>query len=210
MHSRKDPVPVSRLAAAGDAHVPRLGAFVRIAVTAAALLAGVGPATGAAALAQTQGPPRLVPDVDLERYAGTWYELGRFPNRFQKTCLGDVTATYTLRPDGRVTVTNRCRTAKGTTEASGVARRPDPTVPAKLEVRFAPAWLSFLPIVWGDYWIVDLASDYSTAVVGSPDRQYLWILSRTPHVDAPTWARLVAAARSQGFDESRIVRTPHQ
>lgn len=147
----------------------------------------------------------------LDRYLGRWYELGRFPNRFQKKCTGDVEAFYSQRADGRLDVKNTCTTAKGTEEAMGIARQANPQGPASvLEVRFAPAWLSFLPSVWGDYWIIDLAPDYSTAVVGTPDREYLWILSRRTQVDAPTWARLVEAARRQGFDVSRIERTPQQ
>lgn len=160
------------------------------------------------ARAQTaSGPVRPVKNFDVNRYMGRWFELGRFPNRFQKKCTGDVVVFYATRADGRLDVRNTCATAAGPIEAVGVARRVDPSGPASvLQVRFAPAWLSFLP-VWGDYWILDLAEDYSTAVVGTPDRDYLWILSRTPQVDDATWAGLVEAARVQGFDPSRIERT---
>jgi apolipoprotein D and lipocalin family protein len=166
-------------------------------------------ARGAQAQVQANDTPvRPVGDLEVSRYMGQWYELGRYPNRFQKKCTGAVVVDYALRPDGRIDVRNRCDTAKGTIEAVGVARRADPEGPASvLEVRFAPAFLSFLP-VWGDYWVLDLDREYSTAVVGTPGRDYLWILSRTPHVDAPTYARLLEAARSQGFDVDRIVRTP--
>jgi apolipoprotein D and lipocalin family protein len=160
------------------------------------------------ARAQT-GTRRVQPvqNFDVDRYMGRWYELGRLPNRFQKKCTGDVVVFYAKRPDGRLDVRNTCATAAGTIEAVGVGRRVDASGPASvLEVRFAPAWLSFLP-VWGDYWIIDLAEDYSTAVVGTPSRDYLWILSRTPHVDEPTWLRLIEAARSQGYDVSRVQRT---
>jgi apolipoprotein D and lipocalin family protein len=151
---------------------------------------------------------RPVENLDVERYMGRWYELARYPNRFQKKCTGDVVVFYASRPDGRIDVRNTCVTAKGPIDATGVARRVSANGPASvLEVRFAPAFLSFLP-VWGDYWVLDLAPDYSTAVVGTPDRDYLWILSRTPDVDAPTYARLIEAARTQGYDVSRIERTP--
>lgn len=151
---------------------------------------------------------RPVEHLDVERYMGRWFELARYPNRFQKKCTGDVVVFYASRPDGRIDVRNTCATAKGPIEANGVARRVSANGPASvLEVRFAPAFLSFLP-VWGDYWVLDLAPDYSTAVVGTPDRDYLWILSRTPDVDAPTYARLIEAARTQGYDVSRIERTP--
>jgi apolipoprotein D and lipocalin family protein len=156
------------------------------------------------------GDVRPVADLEVDRYMGRWYELGRYPNRFQKKCTGDVVVYYESRPDGRIDVKNTCATATGTIEAVGVARRAKPNGPASvLEVRFAPAFLSFLP-VWGDYWVLDLDRDYRTAVVGTPDRDYLWILSRTPYADATRYARLVEAARSQGYDVSRIVRTTHQ
>jgi apolipoprotein D and lipocalin family protein len=79
---------------------------------------------------------------------------------------------------------------------------------AKLKVRFAPAWLSWLPIVWGDYWIIGLAPDYSWAVVGDPSREYLWILARTPHLDDDHLAAARATARDNGFDVTRLVLTP--
>lgn len=167
-------------------------------------------ATAVAALgAQTAVKVEPVPQVDLERYAGRWYEIARYPNRFQTRCTGNVAVFYATRPDGRIDVRNTCDTAKGPIEAKGIARRASQDGPSSvLEVRFAPAFLSFLPQVWGDYWILDLAPDYSTAIVGTPDYEYLWFLSRTPEVDQPTYARMVQAARSQGFNEGRLVRTP--
>jgi lipocalin/uncharacterized protein YbjT (DUF2867 family)/ligand-binding SRPBCC domain-containing protein len=161
----------------------------------------------AAAQAQTLPPVRAVPFVDLDRYAGEWFEIARFPNRFQRQCVGDVRATYTRRPDGRVDVVNRCRVAEGETEARGVARIVDARTFAKLKVRFAPAWLSWLPMVWGDYWIIGLAPDYSWAVVGDPGRDYLWILARAPHLDDDSIAVARAAARDNGFDVDRLMPT---
>ena len=155
-------------------------------------------------------PPRTVPRVDLDRYAGRWFELARYPNRFQRKCTGNVVAQYTRTDDGRIRVVNRCTLADGSvSEAAGVARlASDDGSNAKLKVRFAPAFLSFIPAVWGDYWILGLADDYSYAVVGDPDRQYLWFLSRTASVSDETYRRLVEIARSQGFDPARIERTP--
>jgi len=148
--------------------------------------------------------------VDLARYAGRWHEIARLPNRFQEQCAGDVAATYTLRPDGRVTVVNECRKTDGqTTRAEGVARRADEKGPAsRLRVRFAPAVLSFLPFVWGDYWILELDPEYRYAVVGDPSRKYLWILSRSPVMDAATYESLLSAAGRLGFDTARLVKTP--
>ncbi|HET7292727.1 MAG TPA: lipocalin family protein [Vicinamibacteria bacterium] len=147
--------------------------------------------------------------VDLGRYVGRWYEIARLPNRFQEQCAGDVAATYTLREDGRVSVVNECRRKDGRiARAEGVARTADENGPAsRLKVRFAPAWLSFLGLVWGDYWIVELDSDYRYAVVGDPSRKYLWILSRRPELDAATYDSLVASVARLGFDVSRLKRT---
>src|SRR6187397_1688173 len=144
--------------------------------------------------------------VDLDRYLGEWHEVARFPNRFQKTCASDVVATYSKLDDGRIRVVNRCKVADGKIkDAEGVARVVDTATNARLKVRFAPAALSFLPFVWGDYWIIGLADDYSWAVVGTPDRKYLWILARVPRLDAAAFERALAAARASGFDTSRLI-----
>jgi apolipoprotein D and lipocalin family protein len=155
-------------------------------------------------------PVRTVDAVDLNRYLGEWFEIARFPNRFQRVCAGDVRATYARRPDGIIDVVNRCRAADGRlVEAQGAARVVDTRTSSKLKVRFAPAVLSFLPFVWGDYWIIGLADDYSWAVVGSPDRAYLWILARTPALDTASLDAARAAARANGFDIDRLVTTHH-
>lgn len=157
---------------------------------------------------QAQPPVRTVDAVDLDRYLGDWFEIARYPNRFQDKCVGDVRASYAKRPDGRLDVINRCRVADGSLiDARGVARVVDARTRARLKVRFAPGWLSFLPFVWGDYWILGLADDYSWAVVGSPDRDYLWILARTPALDERTYAAALDVARANGFDTGRLVRT---
>jgi apolipoprotein D and lipocalin family protein len=152
-------------------------------------------------------PVRTVPRVDVDRYLGDWYEVARFPNRFQRRCLGDVRASYARRTDGRLDVVNRCRGDEGTVEAHGVARIVDMTTNARLKVRFAPAFLSFLPQVWGDYWVIGLADDYSWAVVGSPDRDYLWLLARAPTLDAASYEKALDSARSNGFALDRLART---
>jgi len=180
----------------------RRWAVAALALTAAAALH--------APVVRAQAAPagvRTVPFVDIDRYLGDWFEIARYPNRFQRTCLGDVRASYARRPDGRLDVVNRCRTAAGSIEARGVARVADARTFSRLEVRFAPAWLSLLPMVWGDYWVIGLADDYSWAVVGSPDREYLWILARTPRLDDQRLATARAAARSNGFALDRILPT---
>jgi len=136
---------------------------------------------------------------------GTWYEIAKYPNRFQKQCVADTRAEYSLMADGRVQVINRCRLQNGEMEsASGIARKVGGAGSAKLEVRFAPAWLSFIPAVWGDYWVIDIDDAYRLVAVSEPKRDYLWVLSRTPTVDAARYAALLARLGEQGFDLDRL------
>lgn len=174
----------------------------------AALMALVA-ATLVKADAKEQQPLRVVPSVDLKRYAGRWYEIARLPNRFQKDCDGDVIAEYTVIDDGQIKVINQCRKQNGETKkAEGKARLASKKGPnTKLEVRFAPSFLSFLPFVWGDYWIIDLATDYSYAVVGEPGRKYMWVLSRTPQMAESSYQEALKRAAEQGYDVSRVVKT---
>lgn len=143
-----------------------------------------------------------VPHVELARYLGTWYEIASFPQSFQRGCTAS-TATYTLRDDGQLDVINRCRLGSPDgkpKEARGRARVVDRVTNAKLEVSF------FRPF-WGPYWIIDLAQDYSYAVVGHPGRDYLWILSRSPTMSDDTYQRILARLRAQRYETSRLVRT---
>lgn len=147
--------------------------------------------------------------VDLNKYAGTWYEQARLPNRFQKNCAGDVQANYALKPDETITVTNQCRKKDGSTDvATGEGRLSkafDPRDSSKLEVRFAPKWTSWIPMVWGDYWIIKLDERYQYSLVGTPDRKYLWVLSRDKQADQVTVSQLLEYARAQGFDVGRVI-----
>lgn len=152
----------------------------------------------AAATAWAATPVASVPQLDVSRYAGQWHEIAHLPVSFQKDCLGDITALYTLRGDGLLGVRNACRTAEGLQEAQGVARRV-PDHPGRLEVRFAPDWLGWLPFVWADYWVIDLDPGYEWAVVGEPERKYLWILAREPWMDRTLFERLKARAAEMGY-----------
>jgi apolipoprotein D and lipocalin family protein len=167
--------------------------------------------SGLSALAGADRPqvPEVVPAVDLSRYAGKWYEIARLPNRFQNKCAGEVTANYSQFEGGQLKVVNECRQQNGEiTKAEGRARLADRRGPnSKLEVRFAPAWLGWVPLVWGDYWIIDLAPDYSYSVVGTPDRKYLWILARSPQMDEAIYQGIVQRVTAKGFDASRLIRT---
>ena len=164
---------------------------------------------GAAVAQPALGPLRTVERLDVPRYMGTWYEIAKFPNRFQAQCASDTRAEYTAQPDGTVRVVNRCRTENGeTTEAVGLARQIGGPDSPKLQVRFAPAWLSWWPAVWGDYWIVDLEPDYQLVAVSEPRRAYLWILARSPRVDPARQAAMVKRLAEQGLDVSRLQPAP--
>lgn len=166
-------------------------------------------AFGLPATITTQTPLAVVSNLDPNRYAGEWFEIARFPNRFQDKCTGDVVARYEARPEGGFVVINRCKEAGGTvTEARGLARTVKDAPPSVLEVRFAPAILSFLPMVWGDYQVVALDDAHTYSLVGTPDRKYLWVLSRTPQMDGAIYDKLLSTARGQGFDVSKLVLTP--
>lgn len=165
--------------------------------------------TGSRAQEHSSRPVSAVPFVDFNKYAGLWYEIARLPNRFQEQCVGDVTATYTLRDDGRLKIINRCRKDNGEIdEAEGEGKQSgDDTLNTKLKVRFAPGFLSFLPFVWGDYWIINLAPDYSYAVIGEPSRKYLWVLSRTPAMNDSTLTTILDQVKTEGYDLTGLIKT---
>lgn len=165
---------------------------------AAALLLVAGCAPRGPALP----PLKTVAHVDLQRYAGTWYEIASYPNRFQKGCVA-TRADYRLLDDGRIEVLNQCRqeTLDGVLRsARGLARVADPAGSARLEVSF------FRPF-WGDYWVIGLDPDYRWAVIGHPERKYLWILSRTPTLDEALYQRLLEELPAKGYDPQRLRRT---
>lgn len=165
-------------------------------------------------------PLQAVDSVNLTRYLGRWYQIAHYPNKFQSQCVSDTTADYRLLPYGKIEVVNRCKTANGSTdEAVGEARLAQPrflNIPigkvvstAKLQVRFAPAVLGWVPGVWAPYWVVQLAPDYRYAVVSEPGRDYLWILSRTPTLAPQDRSAIEAQLVQQGFDLARLQEDPH-
>lgn len=157
--------------------------------------------------AGTASPPanRPVDTLDLQRYAGRWHEIAHLPVYFQRRCASDITATYRLEPGGRIEVRNACRTGDGrTVEVVGEAR-PVPGKPGALKVRFAPRWLGWLPLVWADYWVIALDPGYGWAVVGSPSRKYLWILSRRPGMDRALFERIKTDAGRRGYAVEKLI-----
>lgn len=145
-------------------------------------------------------PLETVKSVDIHKYKGTWYEIARFEHFFEKGCK-NVTATYELKEEGNIKVINRCTMIEDNEkkEATGVAYAVDHTN-SKLKVSF------FRPF-YGDYWIIDLASDYSYAVVGSPSRELLWILSRSKSIDEKIKMDILKKLPSLGFDKNKFIWT---
>lgn len=155
-------------------------------------------------------PNQAIAAVDLQRYAGHWYEIAHLPMFYQRKCVSDTTAHYTPQADGMMAVRNRCRTEDGSfLQVDGEARGVDGST-SRLEVRFAPGWMSWLPMVWGDYWVIALDPDYQWAMVGSPDNKYLWILSRSDQLDAGVRNRLLDQARRMGYAVDKVQITPQR
>ena len=198
------PTPTATSAATASSCLPRWALSLALLVPLAAN-AQTGPPTA------PTGPLQTIDRLDVGRYLGTWYEIAKYPNRFQRQCVADTKALYRLRDDGQLDVINRCRTAGGEmAEAVGRARQDGAADSPKLEVRFAPAWLAWLPMVWGNYWVIDLDPGYQLAAVSEPKREYLWVLSRTPTVDSAVYQALLGRLQAQGFDLSKLERTAQQ
>jgi len=150
-------------------------------------------------------PLKTVSYVDINQYLGKWYEIARFDHGFEKNCVA-ATATYSLRPNGTLNVINQCHanTVNGPIRtAKGIAKIADPTTNAKLNVTF------FWPF-YGKYWIIDLGANYEYAVIGHPNRNYLWILSRTPHLDQAVLEGILQRLVNQNYDLSKLIMPPQQ
>ena len=153
----------------------------------------------------TMKPLETVDFVNLNKYAGQWYEIARYKHRFQEGCFGSK-ATYSLRDDGKINVLNECYDKSFSGElrkAKGKAWVVDKETNARLKVSF------FWPFA-GDYWIIDIGPDYEYAVVGHPARKYLWILSRTPEIDENVYQAILTRLQKQEYDISKLVRTDQQ
>lgn len=156
----------------------------------------------------TTVPMQVDTGLDLTRYTGLWYEIARFPNRFEKNCFA-VTAEYALRDDGKISVVNTCRTGAvdgPVKQAEGVAIVAEP---GKLEVGFAPG-SSFLSFLRGDYWVLDVTPDYSVAVVGNPAGDTGWILARTPQVSNAAFNAAMKVLEQAGYDVTKLRTVPQK
>ncbi len=142
-----------------------------------------------------------VKKLDLNRYLGTWYEIARFPHSFENDLVG-VTATYSLKPNGKIRVVNqgRLKTLDGKLKvAEGKAKIPDPSEPGKFKV-------SFFLFFYADYYVMELDQvNYNWVMIGSSSPRYLWILSRTPQMKPEIYQMLLAKARSRGYDLSKLI-----
>jgi apolipoprotein D and lipocalin family protein len=152
----------------------------------------------------SQKVPSVVTSVDLNRYQGTWYEIARLPNFFERK-LKCITATYTLQENGKIKVLNKGNNIASPYKPSsseGVAWVPDKNSPAKLKVQF------FWPFS-GDYWIMYLDPEYRYVLVGDPALKYLWILSREKRMDEMTYEMLIRKAIENGYEVTSIIRVEH-
>ena len=156
-------------------------------------------------------PLTTIESLDVPRYVGTWYEIAKFPNVFQKKCVSATRAEYNLLADGNVQVVNRCKVRGGELDGViGTARQVGAATSPKLKVRFAPAWLSFIPMVWGDHWVIDLDAKMQLVAVSEPKREYLWVLSRTAKVDPAAYEALLGRLAQRGFDLHKLELTQQE
>jgi apolipoprotein D and lipocalin family protein len=180
----------------------------RISPATVAMVAGVGVPLLRSLVPQRQALLTTA-QVDLNRYAGRWYEIARLPAASTGRCATDASTTYTLRSN-HLEIEQRCRGADGRERvARGVGYAVEGSRDAKLEVSLFPRWLRWLPWAWSGHWIVDVDAGYRHAVVGTPGRRGLWLLARSPHIDEADYQRLVGIAAAQGFRVDRLERIQH-
>jgi len=156
-----------------------------------------------------QQPPITVLKVDLQKYSGLWYEIAKIPNWFHDQCAYGTTAEYKINEDGEIEVINKCYDEDGEPDvAEGIAQVVDKKTNAKLEVSF----VSFLGIrpFWGDYWIIGLDENYNWAVIGTPNRKYGWILSRTPALPEETMKTIFDILKKNGYNPDDFEMTVHK
>ncbi|AXB77977.1 lipocalin family protein [Novosphingobium sp. P6W] len=157
-------------------------------------------------------PPHTITTVsslDLDRYLGTWFEICRLPLKWEDAKARDITATYSLDTDGAIRVDNRCIDEDGKPDQAIGQAVPTDAGKARLKVSFLPQYLRWLPFTKGDYWVMRIAADYSVALVGTPDRANLWLLSRTPQLPGEVRDDYLSSASAQGFDLTPLI-TPLQ
>lgn len=150
-----------------------------------------------------------VPHIDLNRYLGRWYEIVRLPQEHEDELATDISANYAIDENGEIRVENLCLDEEGRpVSVVGHARAVDEKN-SKLKISFLPSGLRWIPFTEGDYWVLKIDDGYLTALIGTPDRKYLWVLARTPHISSETLAEYLAEARRQGFDLGSLITPLH-
>ena len=180
-------------------------------ITGMALLMSSAYAQDSATAAQTNpsAEPKAVDAIDVQKYAGTWYEVARLPMYFQRNCASDVQAKYSLNSDKTIKVRNQCMNKEGKLDVSEGVAYPQNDGNSQLKVSFLPKGLRWVPFSKGDYWVLRVDEDYQVALVGGPSHRYLWLLSRTPDVDEAVIEDYLNTAIAQGYDLSKLIRTKH-
>ena len=180
-------------------------------ITGMALLMNSAYAQVSATAAQINpsAEPKAVDAIDVQKYAGTWYEVARLPMYFQRNCASDVQAKYSLNSDKTIKVRNQCLNKEGKLDVSEGVAYPQNDGNSQLKVSFLPKGLRWVPFSKGDYWVLRVDEDYQVALVGGPSHRYLWLLSRTPDVDEAVIEDYLNTAKAQGYDLSKLIRTKH-
>ena len=180
-------------------------------ITGMALLMSSAYAQVSATAAQINpsAEPKAVDAIDVQKYAGRWYEVARLPMYFQRNCASDVQAKYSLNSDKTIKVRNQCMNKEGKLDVSEGVAYPQNDGNSQLKVSFLPKGLRWVPFSKGDYWVLRVDEDYQVALVGGPSHRYLWLLSRTPDVDEAVIEDYLNTAKAQGYDLSKLIRTKH-
>ena len=180
-------------------------------ITGMALLMSSAYAQVSATAAQINpsAEPKAVDAIDVQKYAGRWYEVARLPMYFQRNCASDVQAKYSLNADKTIKVRNQCLNKEGELDVSEGVAYPPNDGNSQLKVSFLPKGLRWVPFSKGDYWVLRVDEDYQVALVGGPSHRYLWLLSRTPDMDEAVIEDYLNTAKAQGYDLSKLIRTKH-
>jgi len=153
--------------------------------------------------------PRAVDQVDIQKYAGKWYEIAHLPMYFQRKCVSNITAQYSVNADQTMGVLNSCRIANREMISSEGIAYPQNEGNSKLKVSFLPPGLRWMPFTKGHYWVLRVDSEYKVALVGGPSNKYLWILSREPQLDEATYQSYLETAKHYGYDITKLIKLPH-
>ena len=154
-------------------------------------------------------PPQAVDQVDIQKYAGKWYEIAHVPMYFHRKCIANITAQYSVNADQTIGVLNSCRTANGEIISSEGVAYPQNQGNSKLKVSFLPPGLRWIPFTRGHYWVLRVDPEYKVALVGGPSTKYLWILSREPQLDEAIYKSYLETAKYYGYDITKLIKLSH-